>query len=90
MSGPSSEDTVDWLLRSFATFWIWIVIAINLAALVGVYIMEQIVWAAIAAAQDWFGPHNLINFLYELLLLSPALLAFWILDRRARRRGAKE
>ena len=87
MSDPSEDKgATDWSLRTFGTFWICLVLAVNVVALIGVYLKERTFWAVIAAVQDWFGPHNMINFVFELILLAPAGLAYWLLDRRHRRR----
>lgn len=87
MSDPSEDEgTIDWLLRTFGTFWVCLAVAANAAALVGVYLKERSLWAVISAAKDWFGPHNLINFVFELVLLAPAIFAYWLLDRRQRKR----
>ena len=86
MDPTKDKGTIDWLLRTFATFWIYMVLGINVLALYIVYLQERSIWATIETAQSWFGPHNIINGVLILLLLSPALLAFWILDRRQQRR----
>lgn len=68
-------------LRWFIQLWIGIVILVNLAAIAGMLLHDGF-WDGLSRVQDIYSPFNIFNWIMEVLLLSPALLAAWWLDRR--------
>ena len=72
---------MDRVLRWFIKIWVGIAILVNVMAITGMF-MKSGFWGGISQVQDTYSPFNLINWIMELALLSPALLALWWLERR--------
>lgn len=68
-------------LRWFIQLWIGIFILVNLAAIAGTFLHDGF-WGCLSRLQDIYSPFNIFNWIMEVLLLSPALLAARWLDRR--------
>jgi formate hydrogenlyase subunit 3/multisubunit Na+/H+ antiporter MnhD subunit len=54
---------------------------VNVIAIAGMF-MANGFWGGLAQFQDTFSPYNIINYLMEVVLIAPALLASWWQDKR--------
>lgn len=73
--------------RSLTWFiWVWIAfaIAVNLAALAGIVLMVtgDDFWSAWQWLAETYSPFNVITYVMELVLLSPAIGAYVLRERR--------
>ncbi|NEK54590.1 hypothetical protein GUK36_35100 [Rhizobium leguminosarum] len=68
-------------LQWFIRLWIAVVILVNVAAIAGMLLHDGF-WSGLSRVQGTYSPFNIFNWIMEVLLLSPAMLAAWWLDRR--------
>lgn len=73
------DKTLTW----FANAWIAFAVLINLVAIYGLWMAQG--WSKV---QEIYSPFNIINFVFELLLLSPALGALYWRDQRRRKHSS--
>ena len=74
--------TLDRALTWFIWAWISLIVLMNVVAIVGFMGTAPSFWAGVAKIQDTYSPFNVINWLVELVSLSPALGAMLWRDRR--------
>lgn len=70
------------VLKFFGSTWVFLVIILNLIAIIGAFNGPQSYWEAVATIQGWYRPFNLLTWSLNLLLLSPAILFFWIARKK--------
>jgi hypothetical protein len=71
-------------LKWFINIWIGIAILVNLVSMAGMF-MHDGFWGGLGRVQETYSPFNIVNWIMEVVLLSPALLAAWLLERRKSR-----
>lgn len=75
------DSALTWFIR----IWVALVLAANAFGVFAIFATNGF-WEGISQIQADFSPYNVANIILQLVLLSPALLAFWWRDRcRARR-----
>ncbi|WP_425417017.1 hypothetical protein [Oricola indica] len=72
---------MDKVLTWFIRLWVALALGINAIAIAGMF-MANGFWGGLAQMREIFSPFNIINYIAEILLLSPALGAYWWLERR--------
>jgi membrane protein implicated in regulation of membrane protease activity len=77
---------MDRALLWFVRIWIGIAIAINVIAVAGFFMSAQGFWDGWHKVAEIYSPFNLINWLAEVVLISPAVGAYAWLERRRKRR----
>lgn len=77
--------TLDKALTWFASGWVILIVAVNLAAIAGLMLTAASFGAGVAKVRDIYSPFNIVNWLAELIALSPALAAYWWRERRRAR-----
>ena len=73
---------MDTTLTSFIWVWITLILIVNLFGIVGLFIGADSTWQALQKVKEIYGPFNVMNWLLELLILSPALVAYVWRERR--------
>lgn len=68
-------------LTWFIRIWVAFAILVNVLSMAGAFMAEGF-WGGWATIQDTYSPFNYLNVLMEIILLSPALLAYWWRERR--------
>lgn len=68
------------LLTGFFHAWIVLAVLVNCLA-IGMQLYLHPFWSAVSTLLDWYSPWNLWNVIAEVLLLSPALGAYWLRER---------
>ena len=68
-------------LKVFIGIWCAVAVCVNVIAIAGMFVHDGF-WGGIGRMQDTYSPFNISNYIMEALLLSPALLAAWWLERR--------
>jgi hypothetical protein len=77
------ELNLDQTLTSFIWVWLTLILLLNIFGIVGLFMSADSGEQALHQVQEIYSPLNVMNWLLELLILSPALIAYvW----RARRR----
>lgn len=71
----------DRALRWFIGIWVGLVLLLNVIAVAGIFLVSGF-WEGVARVQDTYSPFNIINWVVEVVLLSPALVTAWWLERR--------
>ncbi|MGV2137406.1 hypothetical protein ACQZ45_05435 [Agrobacterium sp. 16-2014-1-2a] len=74
---------MDKALHWFVRIWVGVVILVNLVAIAGMF-MHDGFWGGVNRMQETYSPFNIFNWIMEVLLLSPALVAAWWLEKRKR------
>jgi hypothetical protein len=77
---------VDRALHWFIGIWVCLALFINILAVAGMFLASGF-WDGLARVQDTYSPFNIGNFVMEIILLSPALIAAWWLERRKSKRS---
>lgn len=72
-------------LERFAVIWGCLAFIVNVIAIIGLFIGAGGFWAAWWRVTEIYSPFNVINWLSELVLISPALGALYWLERRQAR-----
>ena len=72
---------MDKALNWFIKIWIGLVILLDLLAL-AVYFKLEGFWGGLANLQEVQGPFSIYNIITQMVLLSPAMLAWWWRDKR--------
>jgi hypothetical protein len=78
----NSPTMLDKILMWFATVWILLVVIFNIVAILGFLVAAPTFWAGFEKVREVYGPFNIWNWLFEIAILSPALIALTWLDRR--------
>ena len=73
---------MDRTLTSFIWVWIALILVVNLFGIAGVFMSEDSDGQALQELQEIYSPFNLVNWLLELAILSPALIAYVWRERR--------
>ena len=73
---------MDRTLTSFIWVWITLILTVNLFGIVGLFIGADSTWQALQKVKEIYSPFNVMNWLLELLILSPALVAYVWRERR--------
>ena len=73
---------MDRTLTSFIWVWITLILIVNLFGIVGLFIGADSTWQALQKVKEIYSPFNVKNWLLELLILSPALVAYMWRERR--------
>jgi hypothetical protein len=76
---------MDKSLERFAMIWGCLVFILNVAAIVGLFIGAGSFWAGWWRVTEIYSPFNVINWIAELVLISPAIGALYWLQRRQAR-----
>ena len=79
---------MDRTLTSFIWVWITLILIVNLFGIVGLFIGADSTWQALQKVKEIYSPFNVMNWLLELLILSPALVAYVWRERRRSSGGA--
>jgi len=69
-------------LEWFYKIWIGLVILLNLLGIAGIAKSTQSFWETISFIQETYSPFNIINWLLNLVLLLPAIGAYYWLGKR--------
>jgi hypothetical protein len=78
---------MDKALTWFINGWVTIAVLANIAAIVGFIVSAHSLSSGLTQVLDTYSPFNIINFLAELALFSPAMGAmYWRDKRRASKR----
>jgi hypothetical protein len=73
---------MDRTLTSFIWAWITLILVVNLFGIVGLFMDAAGTSQALQEVQEIYSPFNVINWLLELIILSPALGAYVWRERR--------
>ena len=73
---------MDRTLTSFIWAWIMLIVVVNLFGIVGLFMSEDSDGQALQELREIYSPFNVINWLLELVILSPALVAYLWRERR--------
>ena len=68
-------------MTSFIWVWITLILIVNIG-IVGLFIGADSTWQALQKVKEIYSPFNVMNWLLELLILSPALVAYVWRERR--------
>ena len=79
---------MDRVLHWFIRIWATIAIAVNLVAILGLFMDAHGFWAGWQRVSDVYSPFNLSNWLMEVVLMSPAIGAYTWLQRQRKRAAA--
>lgn len=71
-------------LQWFIGIWVGIAVGVNVVSIAGMF-MHDGFWGGLGRVQDTYSPFNIFNWIMEVLLLTPALLAAWWLEKRKQR-----
>ena len=80
--GSVEEFKMDTTLTSFIWVWITLILVVNLFGIVGLFIGADSTWQALQEVKEIYSPFNVMNWILELLILSPALVAYVWRERR--------
>lgn len=75
---------MDKFLRGFITVWVGLIILLNLVAVAAMFYVHGM-WGGFDEVRRIYSPFNIVNYIAQVISLSPALLAFWVLERRQKR-----
>lgn len=64
-------------LTWFIRLWVGFAILLNLIAIMGAFVGAPTLTHAMLQVADWYSPFNYWNWFAELLLFSPALMAYY-------------
>ena len=73
---------MDRTLTSFIWVWITLILIVNVFGIVGLFIGADSTWQALQKVKEIYSSFNVVNWLLELLILSPALVAYVWRERR--------
>jgi hypothetical protein len=80
---------MDRTLTSFIWAWIALILLVNIFGVVGLFMSADGGEQALREVQEIYSPFNVMNWLLELLILSPALIAYVWRERRRKSLQAK-
>lgn len=78
---PTMDNALTWFIR----VWIALFIAINLLGMAATFAVHGF-WGGISEVQRILNPFNIANIIFQIMLLSPALAAYWWREKRRVRR----
>ena len=73
---------MDRTLTNFIWAWITFILVVNLFGIVGLFMSADSYGWALQEVREIYSPLNVINWLLELVILSPALVAYVWRERR--------
>jgi hypothetical protein len=73
---------MDRTLTSFIWAWITFILVVNLFGIVGLFMSADSYGQALQEVREIYSPLNVVNWLLELVILSPALVAYVWRERR--------
>ena len=73
---------MDRTLTNFIWAWITFILVVNLFGIVGLFMSADSYGRALQEVREIYSPLNVINWLLELVILSPALVAYVWRERR--------
>jgi hypothetical protein len=73
---------MDRTLTSFIWAWITLILLVNMFGVGGIIMSADSGEQALEEVQEIYSPFNVMNWLLELLILSPALVAYVWRERR--------
>jgi hypothetical protein len=76
------EAKMDRTLTNFIWGWITLILIVNLFGIVGLFMGADNARQALNEVAEIYSPFNVINWLLELVILSPALGAYVWRERR--------
>jgi hypothetical protein len=76
---------MDKALTWFIRIWVGFAMLVNVIAMAGFFVAHGF-WGGLAKVQETYSPFNIWNYFAELLLLSPALIAYWWREKRRTKR----
>lgn len=79
------DRTLTWFIR----IWIALAVLINVAAIFGLLLTAPTLGEGWSQVRDIYSPFNVVNYIAEVALFSPALIAMRWRDRRRKTSHAK-
>jgi hypothetical protein len=80
---------MDRVLTLFIRAWIGLAVAVNVVAMAGIMMVADGLWAGWQEIASIYSPFNVWNVVMELVLFSPAIVAYmWRERRRGNQLGA--
>lgn len=76
---------MDKVLTWFIRIWIGLAVLVNVISIIGLFIGADNFWHGWQRVGDTYSPFNVINYVMEILLLSPAIGAYFWLERRRKK-----
>lgn len=76
---------MDKALTWFIRIWVALAILVNVIAIAGFIMGAPTIGEGWARVQDIYSPFNVINYILELVLVSPALGAYFWRERRRKK-----
>ena len=68
-------------LEWFVRLWGLLIVVVKLIAIFGMFLRDGF-WGGISSVQSTYSPFNIPIMVMELVLLLPAIIAYWWLERR--------
>lgn len=81
---------MDKLLTWFIYGWVALAVLVNVVAIVGLFLEAGTFWGGVSSVQETYSPFNVLNWLLEVILISPAVGAYWWRERRKERADRSE
>jgi hypothetical protein len=72
------DKTLTWFIRC----WVVLAVVVNVVAMFGLFLGAANFRAGLARVREIYSPFNVFNFLAEMVLLSPAIAALYLRNRR--------
>lgn len=82
---PVYTSRMDRGLTWFIYGWVALAVLVNALAVVGMFVVAETAWDVIKAVQTTYSPFNIVNWMFEVVLLSPAIGAYWWREIRRER-----
>ena len=68
-------------LRIFAYIWFSLAIALNVVAIIGMFLVAPTFWDGFDRVQEVYSPFNILNIAVLIATLSPGIVAFAVADK---------
>ena len=82
---PERGRRMNKTLGIFVRVWIGFAVLVNIVAIIGLFIGAGGFWAGMGQVWEIYSPFNLINWIAEVVLISPAIGAeIWLQKRQGR------
>lgn len=79
---------MDTALTWFMRIWIGLVVALNVIGIIGFFLTAPSLWEGWLWVAEIYSPFNVVNYLAEIVSLSPAIGAHYLRGRLRTRRAA--
>ena len=76
---------MDRFLTWFIRIWIALAVFVNVISIIGLFLGADSFWHGWQRVADIYSPFNVINFIMEIVLISPAIGAYLWLKRRRKK-----